>query len=86
MMSSRERHYARRWEHHKTSIGARLEHPFGVIGRQFRLCQGAVPRPAKNTTRALTLFALPNLWMARRNCCTRQVDPPSGRGNRKKTA
>lgn len=31
----RERHYAKRWEHHKASIRAKVKHPFRAVKCQF---------------------------------------------------
>ena len=45
---------------------AKVEHPFRVIKRQFGLVNVRFKGPAKNTTHVITLFALSNLWMARR--------------------
>ena len=67
MKSKRERHFARRWEHHKASIRAKVEHPFRVIKRQFGYAKVRYRGLAKNTAQVLTLFALSNLWLARRH-------------------
>lgn len=64
--NKRERHYAKRWEHHKASIRAKVEHPFRVVKCQFRFVKVRYRGLAKNTSQMLTLFALSNLWMARR--------------------
>jgi IS5 family transposase len=50
----------------KASIRARVEHPFRVIKRQFGYAKVRFRGLAKNTAQVLTLFALSNLWMARR--------------------
>jgi IS5 family transposase len=50
----------------KASIRARVEHPFRVIKRQFGLMQVRFRGLAKNTAHVITLFALSNLWMARK--------------------
>ena len=71
--NKRERHYARRWEHHKASIRAKVEHPFRVVKCQFRYVKVRYRGLAKNTSQMLTLFALSNLWMARR-----QLMPAAG--------
>lgn len=52
-------------EHRKASIGVKVEHPFHVIKRQFGLTKVRFKGLAKNTTHAVTLFALSNLRMAR---------------------
>jgi len=54
-------------ERHKASIRARVEHPFRVIKRQFGLMKVRFRGLAKNTAHVITLFALSNLWMARRH-------------------
>jgi IS5 family transposase len=53
-------------EKRKASIRARVEHPFRVIKRQFGLVKVRFRGLAKNTAHLITLFALSNLWMARR--------------------
>jgi len=50
----------------KASIRARVEHPFGVLKRQFGFTKVRYRGLAKNTAQIVTLFALSNLWMARR--------------------
>ena len=55
-----------RHEHRKASIRAKVEHPFRVIKRQFGLVKVRFRGLAKNTAHIVTLFALSNLWMARR--------------------
>jgi IS5 family transposase len=53
-------------ERRKASIRARVEHPFRVIKRQFGLLKVRFRGLTKNTAHVITLFALSNLWMARR--------------------
>ena len=53
-------------EQSKASIRAKVEHPFRVIKRQFGLVKVRSKGLQKNTAQLLTLFALSNLWMARR--------------------
>ena len=55
-----------RQEHRKASVRAKVEHPFRVIKRQFGLTKVRFRGLAKNTAHVVTLFALSNLWMARR--------------------
>jgi len=62
----RARNRARQQEHRKASVRARVEHPFRVIKRQFGLTKVRFKGLAKNTAHVITLFALSNLWMARR--------------------
>ena len=50
----------------KASVRAKVEHPFRVIKRQFGLLKVRFRGLAKNTAHVITLFALSNLWMARR--------------------
>ena len=66
MKNKRERYYAERWEHCKASLRAKVEHPFRVIKRQFGYTKVRYRGLAKNTAQVLTLFALSNLWMVRR--------------------
>jgi IS5 family transposase len=53
-------------ERGKASVRAKVEHPFRVIKRQFALMKVRFRGLAKNTAHVVTLFALSNLWMARR--------------------
>ena len=66
MKNKRERRCAERWEHYKASVRAKVEHPFRVVKRQFGYAKVRYRGLAKNTAQVLTLFALSNLWMARR--------------------
>lgn len=55
-----------RIEHLKASVRAKVEHPFRVIKRKFGHVKVRYKGLAKNTAQLHTLFALSNLWMARR--------------------
>ena len=57
---------AERVEKMKASIRSKVEHPFRVIKRQFGFTKVRYRGLAKNTAQIVTLFALSNLWMARR--------------------
>jgi len=50
----------------KASICAQAEHPFRVIKCQFGFTKVRYKGLAKITAQLVTLFALSNLWMARR--------------------
>jgi IS5 family transposase len=50
----------------KASIRAIGEHPFRVVKRQFGYVKVRYRGLAKNTAQLHTLFALSNLWTARR--------------------
>ena len=50
----------------KASIRAKVEHLFRVIKRQFGHVKVRYRGLAKNTAQLHTLFALANLWMARK--------------------
>ena len=50
----------------KASARAKVEHPFRVIKCQFGFTKVRYKGLAKNTAQLMTLFALSNLWMARR--------------------
>lgn len=50
----------------KASVRAKVEHPFRVIKQQFGHTKVRYRGLAKNTARLTMLFALSNLWMARR--------------------
>jgi IS5 family transposase len=56
----------RKIEKAKAQIRAKVEHPFWVIKRQFGCVKTRLRGLAKNTAQLVTLFALSNLWMARR--------------------
>jgi transposase, IS5 family len=47
-------------------VRAKVEHPFRGIKRQFGLMKVRFRGLLKNTAHVVTLFALSNLWMARR--------------------
>lgn len=64
--NARERKQAQRWESWKASVRAKVEHPFRVVKRQFGYTKVRYRGLAKNTAQVLTLFALSNLWMMRR--------------------
>src|SRR5574340_1108971 len=66
MKDGREKRAIEQHEHQKASIRAKVEHPFRVIKRQFGLMKVRFRGLQKNTAHLLTLFALSNLWMARR--------------------
>jgi IS5 family transposase len=51
----------------KASVRAKVEHPFRVLKRQFGMTKVRYRGLAKNTAQIVTLFALSNLWMARRS-------------------
>ena len=50
----------------KASVRAKVEHPFRVIKQQFGYAKVRYRGLAKNTARLTMMFALSNLWMARR--------------------
>jgi len=60
----------RKIEKAKTQIRAKVEHPFRVIKRQFSYTKVRFRGLVKNTAQLMTLFALSNLWMARRYLMT----------------
>ena len=51
----------------KASVRAKVEHPFRVIKCQFGFTKVRYKGLAKNTAQLITLFALSNVWMARRH-------------------
>ncbi len=53
-------------EYLKAAVRSKVEHPFRVIKRQFGFQKVRFKGLAKNTAQLVTLFALSNLWMARR--------------------
>ena len=66
MKDGRAKRALERIEKRKASIRAKVEHPFRVIKRQFGLMKVRFRGLAKNTAHLITLFALSNLWMARK--------------------
>ncbi len=58
-------------ERAKASVRAKVEHPFRVIKRQFGHVKARNRGLAKNGSQPVTLFALSNLWMARRTLLAR---------------
>ena len=50
----------------KVSVRAEMEHPFRVIRCQFGFTKVRYKGLTKNTAQLVTLFALSNLWMVRR--------------------
>jgi IS5 family transposase len=57
----------KRLEYLKSAMRAKVEHPFRVVKRQFGYQKVRYRGLAKNTAQVITLFALSNLWMARRS-------------------
>jgi transposase, IS5 family len=69
---------AQKRERRKASVRAKVEHPFRVIKRQLGLMMVRFRGLAKNTAHVVTLFAMSNLWMARRQLmATAAVRPRS---------
>ena len=56
----------RKIERAKAQVRSKVEHPFRVIKRQFGYTKVRFRGLVKNTAQMVTLFALSNLWMARR--------------------
>jgi IS5 family transposase len=57
----------RKIEKAKAQVRSKVEHSFRVIKRQFGYTKVRFRGLAKNTAQLVTLFALSNLWMARRH-------------------
>ena len=66
MADGRAKRTLEKIEKAKASVRAKVEHPFRVIKRQFGFTKVRYRGLAKNTAQLVTLFALSNLWMARR--------------------
>ena len=66
MAEGKQKQLVQAAEKAKASVRARVEHPFRVIKRQFGYVKVRFRGLAKNTAQVLTLFALSNLWMARK--------------------
>ncbi|MGJ7504918.1 IS5 family transposase [Variovorax sp. ZT5P49] len=60
MQEGRAKARARKLEHQKASIRAKVEHSFRVIKRQFGLAKVRFKGLVKNTAHVITLFALSN--------------------------
>jgi IS5 family transposase len=73
MPQGRAKTQVQKEEHRKASMRAKVEHPFRVIKRQFGLLKVRYRGLQKNTGQLLTLFALSNLWMARRQLMAMQA-------------
>lgn len=65
--NARDRQQHERCESCKASMRAKVKHPFRVVKRQFGYTKVRYRGLAKNGAQVLTLFALSNLWMARRH-------------------
>lgn len=70
MKHKRGQREARHLEWLKARVRAKVEHPFRVIKRQFGYAKVRYRGLAKNAAQVLTLFALSNLWMSRRQLLT----------------
>jgi len=57
----------------KASVRAKVEHPYRVIKRQFGYVKVRYRGLKKNAAQITTLFALSNLWMARRRLMALQA-------------
>lgn len=66
LKGERKKRSMERQERRKASIRAKVEHPFRVVKRQFGYTKVRFRGLAKNTAQVLTLFALANLWSARK--------------------
>jgi len=64
--NARDRRQQERWESCKASMRAKVGHPFRAIKRQLGYTKVRYRGLAKNTSQVLTLFALSNVWMTRR--------------------
>jgi IS5 family transposase len=53
----------------KAGIRAKVEHPFRILKQQFGYTKTRYRGLVKNTAQITTLFALGNLWMARKALC-----------------
>ena len=66
MPEGRKKRSIEKAEKRKASIRAIGEHPFRVMKRQFGYLMFRFKGLAKNAAQIVTLFALSNLWMARK--------------------
>ncbi len=72
MPQGRAKTKVQKQEHGKANVRAKVEHPFRVIKRQFGLMKVRFKGLQKNTAHVVTLFALSNLWLARRQLMAMQ--------------
>jgi hypothetical protein len=88
LAEGRKKTAARKAEYHKASVRAKVEHPFRVIKRQFGLAKVRFRGLSKNTAHVITLFALSNLWMARKQLIALMgaVRPKAAQGPEKSRA
>ena len=66
MLEGRAKRLVQKVEKAKSQIRARVEHPFRAVKRQFGFVKVRFRGLAKNTSQVITLFALSNLWMVRK--------------------
>ena len=59
-------HMQRKIEYAKAQVRAKVQHPFRVIKRQFGYTKVRFRGLSKNIAQQTTLFALSNMWMARK--------------------
>ncbi|HEV7868523.1 MAG TPA: transposase, partial [Chthoniobacteraceae bacterium] len=59
-----------RFEKAKAQVRARVEHPFQVVKNLFKYRKVRYRGLSKNTAQLLSLFALANLFLARRSLLT----------------
>jgi IS5 family transposase len=72
MPEGRAKTKVQKHEHGKASVRAKVEDPFRVIKRQFGLMKVRFKGLQKNTAHVVTLFAVSNLWMVRRQLIAMQ--------------
>jgi IS5 family transposase len=77
---ARERAKAMREETKKAQVRARVEHPFRIVKCVFGYVKVRFKGLAKNTAQVITLFALANLYLARKHLLpkTRKLRPQFG--------
>nr|WP_241392741.1 IS5 family transposase [Pseudomonas chlororaphis] len=63
----------RKIEKAKAQVRAKVEHPFRVIKHQFGYTKVRFRGLVKDTAQMVTLFALSNLWMARRHLLSKHL-------------
>ena len=68
-------------ERRKAQIRARVEHPFRVIKCQFKYSKLRFKGLEKNTAQLMTLFALSNLYMVRKQSLAMTGPLPPTFGN-----
>ena len=69
-LSTSGQQYARKTEHKKSSVRAKVEHVFGIVKGLFRYRKTRYRGLRKQTAKLNMMFALANLYLADKRCLT----------------